>query len=97
MFITADLQKIAQAFEKLFSKALEMLLKNSSIRPILSLPQECFYCSMYAPAKHLCRPNEGKKILTCCRDPQITACIDRSRQLPWITVDTSVEDVKLQG
>ena len=52
---------------------------------------------MYAPAKHLCRPNEGKKILTCCRDPQITACIDRSRQLPWITVDTSVEDVKLQG
>ena len=73
------------------------IVKKFQYKPILSLPQQRFYCSMCAPAKHLCRPDEGKKILTCCRDPRITACIDRSRQLPWIAVDLSVEEVKLQG
>ena len=73
------------------------VVKKFQYKPILSLPQERFYCSMCVPAKHLCCPDKGKKILTCCRDPRITACIDRSRQLPWITVDTSVEEVKLQG
>ena len=73
------------------------VVKKFQYKPILSLPQERFYCSMCAPAKHLCRPDEGKKILTCCRDPRITARIDQSRQLPWIAVDLLVEDVKVQG
>ena len=73
------------------------VVKKFQYKAILSLPQERFYCSMCASAKHLCRPDEGKKILTCCRDPRITACIDRSRQLPWIAVDLSVDEVKVQG
>ena len=74
------------------------VVKKFQYKPILSLPQERFYCSMCASsAKHLCRPDEGKKILTCCRDPRITDRIDQSRQLPWIAVDTSVEKLKLQS
>ena len=73
------------------------VVKKFQYKPFLSLPQERFYCSICASAEHLCRPDEGKKILTCCRDPRITACIDRSRQLPWIAVDLSVEEVELQG
>ena len=74
------------------------VVKKFQYKPILSLPQERFYCSMCtSSAKHLCRPDEDKKILTCCRDPRKTACIDQSRQLPWIAVDLLVEDVKVQG
>ena len=74
------------------------VVKKFQYKPILSLPQERFYCSMCASTvKHLCRPDEGKKILTCCRDPRKTARIDRSRQLPWIAVDLSVDEVKVQG
>ena len=43
------------------------VVKKFQYKPILSLPQERFYCSMCASsAKHLCHPDEGKKILTCC-------------------------------
>ena len=74
------------------------VVKKFQYEPILSLPQVRFYCSMCASsAKHLCRPDEGKNILTCCRDPRETAPIDRSRQLPWIAVDLSVEEVEIQG
>ena len=67
-------------------------------KPILSLPQERFYCSMCASLpRHFCRPDESKKNLTCCKDLRITACIDQTRQLPWIAVDRSVEEAKLQG
>ena len=73
------------------------VVKKFQYKPFLSLPQERFYCSICASAEHLCRPDEGKKILTCCRDPRITAYIDQSRQLPWIAVDLSVVEVELQG
>ena len=73
-------------------EGIEDVVKKFQYKPILSLPQERFYCSMCASsAKHLCRPDAGKKILTCCRDPRKTACIDRSRQLPWIAVDLLVQ------
>ena len=70
------------------------IVKKFQYQPILSLPQERFYCPMcpFFP-RHLCRPDKDKKRLTCCRDHRIIQCIDRSRQLPWITV----EEVNLQG
>ena len=75
-------------------KGIGDVVKKFQYKPILSLPQERFYCSMcdYFP-RHLCRPDEDKKNLTCCRDHRIIQCIDPSRQLPWI----AVEEVKIQG
>ena len=79
-------------------EGIENVVKKFQYKPILSLPQERFYCSMCSSfTKHLCRPDEGRKYLTCCRDPRITVCINVSRQLPWITQDLPVEKVELQG
>ena len=67
-------------------------------KPILSLPQERFYCSMCTSStKHLCRPDVEQKILTCCKDPRLTTNIDRLRQLPWIVKDPTIGEVKQLG
>ena len=61
------------------------VVKKFNYKPILSVPQERFLCSICLPPRdHLCRPDEDKVILTCCRDGISTAGIDLSRQLPWI-------------
>ena len=66
--------------------------------PILSLPKECFLCSICPPPpNHLCRPDEDKVIVTCCRDPRLTANINPSRQLPWIQDGSSVSSAKPLG
>ena len=49
------------------------------------MPQERFLCSICSPSSnHLCRPDEDKKILTCCKDGMSTKDINQARQLPWI-------------
>ena len=67
-------------------------------KPILSIPQERFLCSICPlPSNHLCRPNEDKVIVTCCRDSRLTADINPSRQLPWIQDGSSVSSAKPLG
>ena len=67
-------------------------------KPILSIPQEHFLCSICPhPPNHLCRPNEDKVIVTCCRDSRLTAYIHPSRQLPWILDGSSVSSAKPLG
>ena len=67
-------------------------------KPILSLPQERFYCSICASfTKHLCRPDVNQKILTCCRDPRLTTNIDYLRQFPWIAKGSSIGEVEQLG
>ena len=66
-------------------EAIKDVVKKFQYKPILSLPQECFLCSICSPpADHLCHPDEDKKILTCCKDGMSTKDINRARQLPWI-------------
>ena len=67
-------------------------------KPILSIPQERFLCSICPPPPdHLCRPNEDKVIVTCCRDSRLTADINPSRQLPWIQDGSFVSSAKPLG
>ena len=67
-------------------------------KPILSIPQERFLCSICPPTpNHLCRPDEDKVIVTCCRDSRLTADINPSRQLPWIQDGSSVSSAKPLG
>ena len=67
-------------------------------KPILSLPQERFLCSMCPLGpNHLCRPDEDKEIVTCCRDARLTAEIDLLRQLPWIQDGSSVSSATPLG
>ena len=74
------------------------VVKKFQYKPILSLPQERFYCSMCTSStKHLCRPDVEQKILTCCKDPRLTTNIDRLRQLPWIVKDPTIGEVKQLG
>ena len=67
-------------------------------KPILSVPQERFLCSICPPPlNHLCRPDEDKVIVTCCRDSRLTADINPSRQLPWIQDGSSFSSAKPLG
>ena len=66
-------------------EAIEDVVKKFQYKPILSLPQERFLCSICSPPEdHLCRPDEDKKIITCCKDGRSTKDINQARQLPWI-------------
>ena len=74
------------------------VVKKFQYKPILSLPQERFLCSIcLPPSNHLCRPDEDREILTCCRDSRLTWDIDPSRQLPWIENNAATKDAKLPG
>ena len=67
-------------------EAIEDVVKKFHYKPILSMPQERFLCSICSPpADHLCRPDEDMEIITCCKDGMSTKYIDRMRQLPWIS------------
>ena len=67
-------------------------------KPVLSIPQERFLCSICPLIpNHLCRPDEDKEIITCCRDARLTAAIDPSRQLPWIQDGSSVSSATPLG
>ena len=68
------------------------VVKKFNYKPILSLPQERFLCSICPhPTDHLCRPDEDKIIITCCKDGTSTKGIDQVRQLPWIDNYAAVE------
>ena len=67
-------------------------------KPVLSIPQERFLCSICPLVpNHLCRPDEDKEIITCCRDARLTADIDPLRQLPWIQDGYSVSSATPLG
>ena len=74
----------------LIFEAIADVVKKFQYKPILSTPQERFLCSICPPpTDHLCRPDEDKEILTCCKDGMSTTSIDRLRQLPWISKDSA--------
>ena len=74
------------------------VVKKFQYKPILSIPQERFLCSLCPPPyNHLCRPNEDKDMLTCCKDASLTADIDPTRQLPWIEHGPVFNEVKPLG
>ena len=78
-------------------KGIGDIVKRFQYKPILSSPQEHFYCSICSSSNHLCRPDDNMKILTCCRNPRLIADIDHLRQLPWITQSVGVGKLQLQG
>ena len=79
-------------------QCIDDVVKKFQYKPILSIPQERFLCLLCPPpSNHLCRPNEDKDMLTCCKDACLTADIDRTRQLPWIEHGPVVNEVKSLG
>ena len=62
-------------------EAIGDVVKKFQYKPILSMPQEHFLCSVCSPTTdHLCRLNEDKTILTCCKDGMSTKGINGVRQ-----------------
>ena len=78
-------------------EGIDAVVKKFQYKPILSIPQERFLCSICPPPRnHLCRPDEEKEMLTCCRDGMSVVAIDRTRQYPWIE-HIAGENSKLKG
>ena len=66
-------------------EGIDAVVKKFRYKSILSIPQERFLCSICPPPRnHLCRPDEEKETLTCCRDGMSVVTIDYIRQYPWI-------------
>ena len=77
-------------------EAIKDVVTKFQYKPFLSMPQERFLCSICSHlADHLCRPDEDKTILTCCKDGMSTIDINRARQLPWI--DKNVATATARG
>ena len=91
------LSENCSAIRNALFEGIEVIVKKFQYKPILSSPQEYFYCSICSSSNHLCRPDDNKKILTCCRNPQLTAGIDHLQQLPWIAKGVVVEKLQSQG
>ena len=86
------------ALRKALLKCIGDVVMKFQYKPILSIPQERFLCSVcQPPPNHICRPDEDKEIVTCCRDARLTADIDPSRQLPWIQDGSSVSSATPLG
>ena len=78
-------------------EGINAVVKKFQYRPILSFPQERFLCSICKPLRnHLCRPDEKKETVTCCRDGTSVDTIDNIRQYPW-TDRVTVQDSMLKG
>ena len=78
-------------------EGINAVVKKFQYKPILSIPQERFLCSICPPPRnHLCRPDEEKETLACCQDGMSFVAIDPKRQYPWIDY-VATEDSKLQG
>ena len=78
-------------------EGINAVVKKFQYKPILSFPQERFLCSKCPPPRnHLCRPDEEKKTLTCCRDGMSVFTIDNERQYPWTDCVTG-QDSMLKG
>ena len=83
---------------KAFLECIGDVVTKFQYKPILSLPQESFLCSIcQLVPNHLCRPDEDKEIVTCCRDARLTTDIDSLRQLPWIQDGSSVSSATPLG
>ena len=59
--------------------------------------EEYFYCKICSNEsfEHFCHLNDDRKTFTCC-DNHATACIDDSRQLPWVSVEGEFKVVKFK-
>ena len=59
--------------------------------------EEYFYCKICSNefSEHFCHLNDDQKTVTCC-DNHATACIDDSRQLPWVSVEGEFKVVKFK-
>ena len=79
-------------------EAIKDVVIKFQYKPILSMPQERFLCSICSPlADHLCRPDEDKKILTCCKDGMSTKDINQARQLPWIDKNAATAAARVKS
>ena len=78
-------------------EGINAVVKKFQYKPILSIPQERFICSICSsPSNHLCRLDEDQVTLTCCRDVMSTVAINQSRQYPWIK-NVGAENIKQEG
>ena len=64
-------------------EGIEQVVEKFHYKPILSEPQEYFYCIMHKTTDHLCRPDDEKENLVCCKDRVSIIQLDESRQQPW--------------
>ena len=64
---------------------IETVVKKFQYKPILTMPQQRFRCSLCRyEGEHLCRPDDAKKLLTCCWDGITVVDINHDRQTPWL-------------
>ena len=64
-------------------EGIDQVVEKFHYKPILSMPQEYFYCTMHKTTDHLCRPDNEKENLLCCEDRVSITQLDESRQQPW--------------
>ena len=63
-------------------EAINLVVKKFHYKPILLVPQERFHCTIHSTTDHLCRPDDEKETLRCCKDQVSTVQLEL-RQRSW--------------
>ena len=69
---------------KSIKEGIDAVVKKFRYKPILSIPQENFHCTIHKTSDHLCCPNDTKKKVTCCDDGTSVDDINPLRQGIWL-------------
>ena len=69
---------------KSIKEGIDAVVKKFRYKPILSIPQENFHCTIHKTTDHLCCPNDTMKKVTCCDDGASVDDINPLRQGVWL-------------
>ena len=82
---------------KCIKEGIDAVVKKFQYKPILSIPQENFHCTIHKTTDHLCCPNDTKKKVTCCDDGASVDDINPLRQGVWLKEMVTDNPITDQG
>ena len=82
---------------KSIKEGIDAVVKKFRFKPILSIPQENFHCTIHKTTDHLCCPNDTMKKVTCCDDGASVDDINPLRQGVWLKRTVCSEPILEQG
>ena len=74
-------------------EGIKAVVKKFQYKVTLSIPLECFHCTIHKINDHLCHLNEDQESMTCCNNRALMTDIDQLRQTPWLIEMTSSDNL----
>ena len=77
-------------------EGIKAVVKKFQYKVTLSIPHECFHCTIHKTNDHLCRLNEAQESVTCCNNSSLMTDINQLHQTPWL-IELTSSDNQIKG